>query len=44
MTGREFLTFRLVLEGKAKVLCQQGRGKRSNKSCSLTKEEREKFC
>ena len=36
---REFLTSRKVLEGKARKLREEGRGKRPNRSKSLTNEE-----
>ena len=36
---REFLNFRKFLEGKARKLREQGKGKRPNRSKSLTKEE-----
>ena len=38
---REFLNYRKVLEGKARKLWEQGKGKWSNQSRSLTKEEEE---
>ena len=38
---REFLNSRKVLEGKARKLREQGKGKRPNRSRSLTKEEEE---
>ena len=38
---REFLNSRNVLEGKARKLREQGKGKRPNQSRSLTKEEEE---
>ena len=38
---REFLNSRKVLEGKARKLRAQGKGKRPNRSRSLTKEEEE---
>jgi len=38
---REFLNFRKVLEGKARKLREQGKGKRPNRSRSFTKEEEE---
>ena len=38
---REFLNSRKVLEGKARKLQKQGKGKRPNRSRSLTKEEEE---
>lgn len=43
LTHREFSTSRSVLEGKAKLLREEGRGKRPNKSCSVSKEEVEKL-
>ena len=39
--GREFLNSRKVLEGKARKLREHGKGKRPNRSRSLTKEEEE---
>ena len=39
--GREFLSSRKVLEGKARKLGEEGRGKRPNRSKSLTNEEGE---
>lgn len=41
---REFLNSRKVLEGKARKLREQGKGKRPNRSRSLTKEEEEVLC
>jgi len=41
---REFLNSRKVLEGKARKLREQGKGKRPNRSRSLTKEEEEVPC
>ena len=38
---REFINSRKVLEGKARKLREQGKGKRPNRSKSLTKEEEE---
>ena len=38
---REFLSSRKVLEGKARKLREEGRGKRPNRSKSLTNEEEE---
>ena len=38
---REFLNARKVLDGKARKLREQGKGKRPNRSRSLTKEEEE---
>ena len=38
---REFINSRKILEGKARKLRQQGKGKRPNRSKSLTKEEEE---
>ena len=40
---REFLSSRKVLEGKARKLREEGRGKRPNRSKSLTNEEEETF-
>ena len=40
---REFLNSRKVLEGKARKLREQGKGKGQNRCCSLTKEEEEVF-
>ena len=37
--GRHFLDSRNVLEGKARLLTDQEKGKRPNKSCSLTHDE-----
>ena len=39
--NREFLNSRKVLEGKARKLREQGKGKRPNRSRSLTKEKEE---
>lgn len=41
LRDREFLTSRSVLEGKARMLREQGMGKRPNKAESLTAEEEE---
>ena len=38
---REFLNSRTVLDGKARNLQEQGKGKQPNRSTSLTKEEEE---
>ena len=38
---REFTTSRAVLEGKARILRENGKGKRPNKASSLTSEEEE---
>ena len=41
LTSREFAVSRSVLEGKARMLRDQGKGKKPNKACSLTVEEEE---
>ena len=41
LRDREFHSFKQVLRGKARKLCQSGIGKRSNKARSLTEEEKE---
>ena len=43
LTSRHFLNSRNVLEGKTRLLRVQGKGKRSNKSCSLSHDEIEQL-
>ena len=43
LTSRHFLNSRNVLEGKARLLREQGKGKRPNKSCSLGNDEIEQL-
>ena len=43
LTSRHFLNSRNVLEGKARLLREQGKGKRPQKSCSLSNHEREQL-
>ena len=43
LTSRYFLNSRNVLEGKARLLREQGKGKRPNKSCSQSNDEIEQL-
>ena len=43
LTSRYFLNSRNVLEGKARLLKEQGKDKRPNKSCSLSNDETEQL-
>jgi len=43
LRSTEFKTSRSVLEGKARLLREAGKGKRPNKRCSLTSEEEEQL-
>ena len=43
LTSRYFLNSRNALEGKTTYLREQGKGKRSNKSCSLSNDEIEQL-
>ena len=43
LTSRHFLNSRNVLEGKARLLREQGKGKRPNKSCRLSNDEIEQL-
>ena len=43
LTSRYFLNSRNVLEGKARLLREQGKGKRPNKSCSVSNDEIEQL-
>ena len=43
LTSRHFLNSRNVLEGKARLLREQGKGKRPNKSCRLSNDEMEQL-
>ena len=43
LTSRHFLNSRNVLEGKAKLLREQGKGKRPNKSCILSNDKIEQL-
>ena len=43
LTSRHFLNSRNVLEGKARLLREQGKGKLPNKSCSLSNDEIEQL-
>ena len=44
LTSRRFLNSRNVLEGKARLFREQGKGKRPNKSCSLSNGKIEQLC
>ena len=39
LLDRSFLSSKSVLEGKARILREQGKGKKPNKSCSLLPQE-----
>ena len=39
LTSRHFLNSRNVLEGRARLLREKGKGKRPSKSCSLSKDK-----
>ena len=43
LTNRHFLNSRNVLEGRARLLREQGKGKRPNKSCSLSNDKIEQL-